>query len=476
VAESKMYAGEQIRRFRKGEGLTQLQMARELGVSASYLNLLEHDRRAVSPKVLERLNDTFKLDLRPSGVRSEEAFEALNAAAADPVLQSIALTRAELNELSERQPRVADALVRLHGAYRDAVADAAELIDRYAGAEGPAGFDAGTAMEHARQFHHSHDNYFPALEAAADKLSEDLDLRDGEIFSSLKHRLSVRHRIAVKVAPSEVMSGALRRYDRHNRRVLLSELLAPAARIFQLAFQLALLEAGEAIDAEVARADPSTDEARRLLRISLANYVAAAVMMPYERFRADAAETRHDVDVLARRFSASIEQVCHRLTTLHRPGAEGVPFFLVRVDQAGNVSKRFGGRAFPFARLGGACPQWNIYDAFRAPDAWLGQIVQLPDGARFFTISHAVRRPGAHPGAPGQLLAIGLGCHAENAKQLVYADSVQTSGKAAAAQIGVNCRVCERPQCPRRAHPPLRRKIFVDENRRGVAAFSFRPD
>jgi predicted transcriptional regulator/DNA-binding XRE family transcriptional regulator len=477
MAEKKLFAGPKIRRLRKGLGLTQTQMAEELGVSASYLNLIERDQRPVSARILLQLAETFDLDLRGFGADADAAvLAALRDVAADPLLSAFEIDAAELRELAERQPRIADALARLHGGYREALAGAAELLERQAGRDEPGALLGDAPADEVRDVLHDRNNHFPTLETAAERLAEELDARDGQIFASLARRLLERHAVTVKILPYDVMAGSLRRFDRHSRRVLLSEMLAPSARIFQLAYQLALFEAGEEIDRLAAEPQLSSEEARGLLRIGLASYIAGALMMPYERFRAAAAETRHDIDVLAQRFSASIEQVCHRLTTLRRPGARGVPFFMIRVDQAGNVTKRFGGRVFPFSRFGGACPRWDVYDAFREPDAWVRQLVELPDGARFLTIAHAVRRPLAAPHEPGQLLAIGLGCEVEHAPALIYSRGLDLKGEDAFTPIGINCRVCERAQCPRRAHPPLRRRIYVDENRRSIAAFSFRAD
>jgi len=481
VADKKLFAGSKIRRFRKGLGLTQVQMAEELGLSGSYLNLIERDQRPVSAQVLVLLAQTFDLDLRDLATGADDdVITSLREVAADPLLESYEIDRGELRELAERQPRIADMLVRLHTSYRETLADTAELLERASdggvGGGPVGGLTIGSPVDEVRDVLHDRNNHFPSLEDAADRLSGELDLRDGEMFVGLKRRLADAHSVAVKIMPVDVMGGYLRRYDRHSRRVLVSEMLEPAARLFQVAFQLALFEAGDELDRLAAEPALSSVEAVRLFRIGLANYMAAAIVMPYERFLGEAVKTRYDIDVLARRFSASLEQVCHRLTTLRRPGARGVPFFMIRVDQAGNVSKRFGGRVFPFARAGGACPRWNLHDAFRRTGVWTPQLVELPEGARFFTIAHAIRRPSGGAGDPGQLLTIGLGCDAAHARDLIYSDGVNTGADAVAAPIGVNCRVCERVNCPRRAHPPLRRRLFVDESRRGVAAFAFRTD
>lgn len=477
MAEKKLFAGPKIRRFRKGLGLTQTQMADELGVSASYLNLIERDQRPISARVLLQLAEAFDLDLRSLNADADEnVIAGLREAARDPVLAGFEIDAGELRELADRQPRIADAFARLYGSYRDTLAEAADLADRAADGAGAEGLRAGAPMDEVRDALQARDNHFPTLEAAAEALGAELALKDGQMFAGLCARLADAHAVAVKIMPADVMAGSLRRFDRHSRRVLVSEMLEPAARAFQLAFQLALFEAGDELDRLAAEPAFSSTEAVRLYRVALANYLAAALMTPYARFHAAAVETRYDIDVLARRFSISLEQACHRLTTLRRPGARGVPFFMIRVDQAGNVSKRYGGRVFPFARSGGACPRWNLYDAFRQPDLWARQLVELPEGARFFTIAHAVRRPSPGTGEAGQLLTVGLGCEAEYARELVYSDGMDIGPAAVAAPIGVSCRACERVNCARRAYPPLSRRLFVDENRRGVGAFSFRAD
>jgi len=427
MVDKKLFAGPKIRRFRKGLGLTQVQMAEELNVSGSYLNLIERDQRPISARVLLALAQTFDLDLRGLATEADDDVVAsLREVAADPLLESYEVDRGELRELAERQPRIADMLVRLHASYRENLADTAELMERASDGAPVGSLKIGSPVDEVRDVLHDRNNHFPTLEAAADRLSGELNLRDGEIFVGLKRRLADAHSVAVKIMPVDVMGGLLRRYDRHSRRVMVSEMLEPAARVFQVAYQLALFEAGDELDRLVAEPALSSVEAAKLYRIGLANYLAAAIMMPYERFLGEAVKTRYDIDVLARRFSASIEQVCHRLTTLRRPGARGVPFFMIRVDQAGNVSKRFGGRVFPFARSGGACPRWNLYDAFRRTGVWTPQLVELPEGARFFTIAHAIRRPSGGAGDPGQLLTIGLGCDAEHARALVYSDGIDT--------------------------------------------------
>jgi hypothetical protein len=222
----------------------------------------------------------------------------------------------------------------------------------------------------------------------------------------------------------------------------------------------------------VGRAGPLDDASRRLYRITLANSFAAAVMMPYAAFLAAAEALSYDVHVLAQRFNAGFEQVCHRLTTLQRPNARGIPFFLLRVDNAGNVSKRFSSGTFPFSKFGGTCPLWNVHSTFDTPDRLLKQVIELPDGTRYFSIAQMLRRPVTpHPLAQPRF-AIGLGCEIRHAAKLVYAAGMDLD-KTEGTPIGVNCRLCERENCSQRAEPPITRRLILDENTRRVSSFAF---
>ncbi len=194
--------------------------------------------------------------------------------------------------------------------------------------------------------------------------------------------------------------------------------------------------------------------------------------MPYRKFHAAAEALGYDVEVLGARFGASFEQVAHRLTTLARANARGIPFFLVRVDSAGNVSKRFSSGRFPFSQFGGTCPLWNLHSTFRTPGQVATQIVELPDASRWFSIARTVRRAFNPWGAPDPQFVVGLGCELKYAHRLVYARGHDLAS-ADATPIGINCRLCERVACPQRAAPPLMHALIVDEMKRGVSPFEF---
>ncbi|MBI1365534.1 MAG: ImmA/IrrE family metallo-endopeptidase [Alphaproteobacteria bacterium] len=462
----KLYLGPQIRRLRRERGLTQAQMAGELGVSPSYVNLVERNQRPVSADLLVRIAGAYDLDLSAfSAERTDDLFESLTAAFADPIFQNAGATREDAHELAAGNPVLGEAVAALYRAYRTAQA---ELTDaRAAGRTGEA-----DPVEEARAFIQASRNYFPALDEAGEEAARALDHPHTALFESLTRRFRQAHNLRVRVLPREVMGDAFRRLNRHSGEVLISESLDGASRRFQLALQLVLIEQTGALDRLVNDAKFESDAGRRLARAALANYAAAAIMLPYTAFRSAAEELRYDVEALGRRFGASFEQIAHRLTTLQKPGAEGVPFFFLRVDAAGNVSKRYSGEVFPFARYGGSCPLWNVHDVFRAPRRILTQVVALPDGGKFFSIARAVHGGAAYFGAPEAERAVALGCRLEDAGKLVYAAGLDLAD-AEPTPIGVTCRLCERVDCAARAHPPLRRRLVIDEYRRLAAPFSF---
>lgn len=466
VKKRKLLLGPQIRRLRRERGLTQAQMAAEVGVSPSYVNLVERNQRPVSADLLVRIAATYDLDLAAfSGERADDLFAALADAVADPIFQGAGVNREDAQELAGGNPALAEAVAALYRAYRAAQN---ELIEaRAAGRSG-----AADPVEEARAFIQANRNYFAPLDEAGEAIGAGAEKARGGLFETLARRFQDRHGLKVRVLPEDVMVGAYRRLNRHSGEVSVSETLDQASRTFHLALQLCLLEQSATLDRLVNEAKFDSDAGRRLARSALGNYAAAAILLPYTSFLASAKELAHDVEALGRRFGCSFEQVAHRLTTLQRPGAEGVPFFFVRLDAAGNVSKRYSGGVFPFAKYGGSCPLWNVHETFRTPRRIFTQIVALPDGAKYFSIARTVHGGAGGYGAPQAERAVALGCALDHAKDLIYARGLDLEG-AAATPIGVTCRLCERPDCAARAHPPLRRRLVIDEHRRLAAPFSF---
>jgi predicted transcriptional regulator/DNA-binding XRE family transcriptional regulator len=475
--EKKAMLGHKVRRLRRDYNLTQAQMADQLGISPSYLNLIEHNQRPVTVPLLLKLGQTFDVDLQAFAEDEETRLIAgLREVFADPLFAGTDLKNSDFRELAAVAPTLGQAVVTLYQAYRESRDDVQTLAEKVADREKlQVTQTAAFPVEEARDFFHTQSNHFPEIEAAAEQLWAELKVEPGDLYRGLVDFLNREVNVRVKLMPMNVMGQSLRRYDRHSRRVLLSEMLPQSGRNFQLISQLGLLYHRDMIDRIVAAANLSGEEARRLVRIGLANYFAGAVMMPYDRFLDAARAVRYDIEILQHRFEASFEQICHRLTTLQRSGSKSVPFFLIRVDNAGNVSKRFSGGGLHFARFGGACPRWNVHDAFRTPGQIITQSARMPDGSTYFSVARTVTKTGGGWRSPPQQFAIALGCEVAHAGQLVYADGVDLDNTEAATPIGVNCRLCPRLDCSQRAFPPINHRLMIDENQRGLSTYFYLP-
>lgn len=471
-APKKLFVGPRFRRIRRQLGLSQTQLAAGLGLSPSYINLIERNQRPVTAQILLRLAEAYDLDLRELAAADESRFFAeLNEIFSDPLFRQIELPKQELRDLAELCPNITHAVQRLYAAYAEARRGETEAAARFAGRDEAAHYESNP-VELARDLIEANRNYFQEIEVAAEQLRDEINAPNPDLFHALSDRLRARHSIVVRILPLDVMQETLRRFDRHRRQLQLSELIDGPGRVFQIAFQLALAEATPILDGVVARQPKLDDAARRLFRITLANYFAGAVLMPYGRFYEAAESLGYDIGVLGQRFGASFEQVCHRLTTLQRPTARGVPFFMLRVDHAGNVSKRFSSGTFPFSKFGGTCPLWNVHATFDTPGRLITQVIELGKDARYFSIAQTVRRPTVpHPQLQPRY-AIALGCELKYASKLVYSAG-RSLAAADATPIGVNCRLCEREHCSQRAEPPLTRTLILDETTRGISSFQF---
>ncbi|MBS0253916.1 MAG: DUF2083 domain-containing protein [Proteobacteria bacterium] len=463
MSESRpLFLGPRLRRLRRELGLTQAAMAEDLGISPSYVALIEHNQRPVTADLLLRIARSYRLDLGElAGDDGAETTRRLTDLLRDPVFAEIDLPALEVADLAASFPGVSEALLRLYGAYSRSQAALAE-----AGSGGGDGAGQDPVAE-ARRFIARHRNFFPSLDARAETLAAAVaEAGDATTY------LAKAHGIRTRVLPGEVMMGSLRRFDRHNQQLLLDEGLDGASRAFHIALQVALSDCRADLNELLRQAAPSSPTAATLLRRQLTGYAAAALLMPYARFQRAAAERLYDIEVLSRQFGTSFEQTAHRLTTLGRPGQEGVPFFFIRLDAAGNISKRLDGAGFPFAAHGGGCPLWTVHQVFGGPQRIVTQWLELPDGQRFFSLARVVRSGGGAWGRAPVERAVALACAAEHAPKLVYAKG-QDPARAETTPIGVNCRLCTRAACTARALPPIGREILPDDYRRTAAPFTF---
>ena len=464
MATQKIYAGVKLRKLRTGLALTQKAFAQTLGVSLPYLNQMENNNRPVSTGVMLALTQKFGFDITElSAGDSTRIVTEMRQAFSDPVFGNAVPPLADLLLTSTNAPAIARAFLDLHNAYRqthERLASLDEALGREDARMQP------SPWEEVRDFFHNCDNYIDAVDHAAENFAQTAHSAGKTLHQQAVHVLA---QLGINMQFRD--SGVLREYDADRRLIFLSTRPPRATQDFQLIMQMALITQNDLIEATLDLAQFKTGTARSIAKIGLANYFAGAAMLPYRRFLAKAKEVRHDLELLAERFGASIEQVAHRLSTLQRPGAKGIPFFFVRVDQAGTITKRHSATRLQFARFGGACPLWNVHRAFETPGHFLRQLAQTPDGVKYFCLAREVSKSGGSFNAPVRRYAIGLGCEVKHAGAVVYADDLIMNKSRRFDPIGISCRICDRIECHQRSVPPLERHLKIDANKRGILPY-----
>jgi len=479
MAEQKIFAGPRIRRIRNQKGLTQTAMAEGLGISPSYLNLIERNQRPLTVQLILKLASVYKVE--PDELQGEVrgSIAALKEVFSDPLLAGELPGDQELIEIAEAAPNAAAAVTKLFRAYReqaDRLSDLSELMAR----EGRATAMTATRLpiDEVRETFEGRPNHFATLEEEAEAFTALLDPGE-DLFGALKAWLRKEYGVVVKVLPVATMPNWRRRYDRHSQRLFISERLSPFDQLREVAMEACLIRMTVAVAGEIQALRLSSDEARRLARFELGRYVAHALMMPYSAFQSAAQRARHDIDVLRSRFGVSFEQAANRLTMLQRPGATGVPFFMLEVDNAGHRFRKAGAQGFPQSRFGGGCPKLAIHAAFSQPGQILVEAVEMPDGAEFLTIARTLEGPqGAFSERPRRT-ALLLGCDIGFRDEVVYGAALPAppaggkAGTVPSMPVGPACRLCERSGCLARAEPPITRPLGLDEMVTGLSAFDF---
>ena len=486
----KTYMGVRLKTLREQRGITQAALAQALDLSPSYLNQIENNQRPLTVPVLLRLQSSLGVDLQffsedeEARLISEVREVVAEAAGQEPV------SMAEVRAIVGQMPAMAQVLVRLHKRCRTAEERLMLLADGIDGDRNPQRFTAPLQpYEEVRDFFYERHNHMAVLDERAEQLFEQLHrgaartgraaandaaTAGGDLVALLERHLSKAHGVSTNNTRRAGGSTGdsvdiVRAYDPTSRSLSLSAELEPGQRAFQLATQIARLDAANLIESFATHESFGSDEARALARIGFASYFAGALLLPYRRFLAEAEALRYDIDLLSQRFGVSFETVCHRLSTMQRPDARGIPFFFVRVDRAGNISKRQSATDFHFSRTGGTCPLWNVYEAFAQPGKTLTQIARMPDGRTYLWIARCISRQRGGYGAPGRTFAVALGCDVRHAHRLVYAMGLDLNDPAAATPIGAGCKVCDRENCAQRAFPAVGRDLHVDENLRQFA-------
>lgn len=459
----KLLAGHAIRRLRRGAGLTQVALASALDISPSYLNLIERNQRPLSAGLMLRLADRFDFDPRSLGADEPGGgMDGLRRRLSDPMFADLAVDRTEIEEWLAAAPRGAEAFAR--------------AFDRATESGAQVSVEEAAPIARVRREIERWRNHFADLDVQAEELADELRLSSGDLYGAIAERLRVKHQFAIRILPADVMPDRIRRLDLHARQLQISEMLDGPSRCFQAAYLLGDLEAAKQVSALVAGAAFAERTAERLFRRHLIGYFAAALMMPYARFLRACESSGYDLMLLQRRFNAGFEQVAHRLTTLQRVGARGLPFFMLRIDRAGQVSKRYSGAsASLLVEAEGRCPLWDIHGAFERPGEVVRQIVVLEDGERWFTMSRTVAAQGAALQGNNAMFVVALGLKAEFAMPLRSAQGYDlVSGHV--QPVGPGCPACTRELCAQRSAPPRSRALRFNDRERGLSPFTFASD
>jgi predicted transcriptional regulator/DNA-binding XRE family transcriptional regulator len=479
MAEQKIFAGPRIRRIRNSRGLTQTAMAEGLGISPSYLNLIERNQRPLTVQLILKLASAYHVEPEDLQAEAGASIAALKEVFADPLLAGELPGDQELIEVVEAAPNAAAGIVKLYRAYREQAArlsDLSELLAREGKATALSA--ARLPIDEVREIFERRPNHFPSIEEEAEAFTGLLDPGD-DLVGSLKAWLKREHGIVVRVLPVATMPNWRRRYDRHTQRLFISERLSVFDQLREIAMETCLMRMSVAIAAEIEALKLSSDEARRLARFELGRYAAHALMMPYRPFLSAAQRAHYDIDVLRSRFGVSFEQAANRLTMLHKEGAAGVPFFMLEIDHAGNRFRRAGAQGFPQSRFGGECPKLPVHAAFAQPGQVLVEAVEMPDGAEFLCIARTLEGPQGSFTERPRRTALLLGCDIGFRDEIVYGAALPGTGAkggqgaVTATPVGPACRLCERAGCLARAEPPITRPLGLDEMVTGLSAFDF---
>jgi XRE family transcriptional regulator, fatty acid utilization regulator len=465
---AKTFVGSRVRQLRGERGFSQAALAQMLEISPSYLNQIEHDVRPLTVSVLRRITELFGVDATFFASEDDTRLVAeLREVTLDRDV-AIDVDLAEVSDMVGSHPALARAMVNLHRRYRLTTAQlAAATEDRHSDSSGSGSITM--PHEEVRDYFYERQNYLHELDTAAEDLTIRMRMHRAELTRELADRLTRVHGVHIK-RRIDLGGTVLHRYDPDSKTLEISDHLSSGQTVFKMAAELAYLEFGNLIDKLVGEGNFTSEESTVLARLGLANYFAAATVLPYSQFHEVAENFRYDVERLSASYAVSYETIAHRLSTLQRPSMRGVPLSFVRVDRAGNMSKRQSATGFHFSSSGGTCPLWNVYETFANPGKIGVQVAQMPDGRNYMWVARTVERRAHRYGQPGKTFAIGLGCELRHAHRLVYSEGLDLSGDNS-TPIGAGCRVCERDNCPQRAFPALGRALDVDEHRSTVSPY-----
>ena len=463
--------GPKIKSFRRQLGLQANKLAEQLGISASYLNLIESGKRKIDGDLLLKVCEELKIELSDLTNKSDlNLVNDISELLDDKLFEDLDIVVPEVKDLVNTNPKIAKALIKLGDNFKQ---KDHEIINKVENLSGKIIDSRKTAFpgEVISDFLQEKKNYFPKLEEFANNVFEKVQKNNRTRYVALCEFLKTEYSITVKdVIPDEGKPFS-KIFDKNKKELLLSDYNSLETKKLHAAAQIAQEGAMEEINNYLSEFKFPTEESKRLTQIALLNYCGAAILMPYKLFHSECKKLKYDLELLQNTFATSFEQVAHRVTSLQDPKLPGIPFHFLRVDVAGNISKRFSLSGIEIPRYGGACPRWNVYSAFSRPGVIQAAVSKMTNGEKYVCIARTVEKGVGRYGQKKSMLSIGLGCEAKYAKDFVYTENLSLTDKKTEIPIGVSCRTCDRLDCSQRAFPPLHKKFDVDVNARGVSVY-----
>ena len=463
--------GPKIKSFRRQLGLQANKLAEQLGISASYLNLIESGKRKIDGDLLLKVCEELKIDLSDLTNKSDlNLVNDISELLDDKLFEDLDIVGPEVKDLVNTNPKIAKALIKLGDNFKQ---KDHEIINKVENLSGKIIDSRKTAFpgEVISDFLQEKKNYFPKLEEFANNVFEKVQKNNRTRYVALCEFLKTEYSITVRdVIPDEGKPFS-KIFDKNKKELLLSDYNSLETKKLHAAAQIAQEGAMKEINDYLSEFKFPTEESKRLTQIALLNYCGAAILMPYKLFHSECKKLKYDLELLQNTFATSFEQVAHRVTSLQDPKLPGIPFHFLRVDVAGNISKRFSLSGIEIPRYGGACPRWNVYSAFSRPGVIQAAVSKMTNGEKYVCIARTVEKGVGRYGQKKSMLSIGLGCEAKYAKDFVYTENLSLSDKKTEIPIGVSCRTCDRLDCSQRAFPPLHKKFDVDVNARGVSVY-----
>ena len=463
--------GYKIKSKRRSLGVSQADMSKKLRISPSYLNLIESGKRKINVDLLLKLANELGIEISDISKKTDtNLYQNLMDVLGDNLFEDLDITNFDIKEIVNTNPLIAKALVKLGDNYKKKNQDIVNKVENISGKfiDNQKNSFPGEVVS---DFIQENENYFPKLEEFANKVFSEIQNNNRTSYLPLCAYLFKKHKIEVKNVIPDEKKPFTKKFDPIKKTFLLSDYLTLTTKKLHTAAQIVYSEANDILDEYLDTFKFPSEESRKLSKVALLNYAAAAILMPYKLFYKECMEQRYDFELLQNTFATSFEQVAHRATCLQDPNMKGIPFHMLRTDVAGNISKRFSLSGIEIPRYGGACPRWNIYSAFTAPGKIHAAVSKMPDGEKYVCIARTVEKGIAKHGMFKSLLSIGLGCQIKYAKDFVYTDALNLNDKNTEVLIGVNCRTCDRMDCQQRAFPPLHKKFDIDLNKRGISVY-----